>query len=104
MPYMYILECSDRTTYVGSTRDLDLRIAQHNAGEGAAYTRTRRPVRLLYFEEYERMDDAFQREKQVQNWGRAKRLALARGTSERLPGLSKKVSRRDVSRETCCGS
>ncbi|WP_194384123.1 GIY-YIG nuclease family protein [Microbacterium luteum] len=90
MPYMYILECADRSFYVGSTRDLDLRVAQHNFGEGAEYTFHRRPVRLVYFEEYERMDDAFLREKQVQGWGRAKRIALITGHVSALSALSKK--------------
>ncbi|MDZ8173136.1 GIY-YIG nuclease family protein [Microbacterium xanthum] len=93
MPYMYILECSDRSFYVGSTRDLDYRVAQHNYGEGSEYTFTRRPVRLAYFEEYERMDDAFQREKQVQGWSRAKRIALIAGDVDALPALSKKPRR-----------
>ena len=56
---MYILECSDRSLYVGSTWDLDRRLAQHNDGEGAEYTRNRLPVRVLYFEEYVRVEDAF---------------------------------------------
>lgn len=90
MPYMYILECSDRSLYVGSTWDLDRRLAQHNDGEGAEYTRTRLPVRLLYREEYDRVEDAFLREKQVQRWGRAKRLALVKGELGKLRPLSKK--------------
>ncbi|WP_394553009.1 GIY-YIG nuclease family protein [Agromyces sp. MMS24-JH15] len=79
MPYLYILECADGTTYVGSTTDLDRRLAQHATGEGAAYTRRRLPVKLVYVEEYSRIDDAFTREKQIQNWGRAKRDALIQG-------------------------
>ena len=55
MPFMYILECSDRSLYVASTRDLDRRLSQHNEGEGAEYTRNRLPVRLLYSEHYSRM-------------------------------------------------
>jgi putative endonuclease len=90
MPFMYILECSDRSLYVGSTWDLDRRLAQHNEGEGAAYTRKRLPVRVLYSEYYARIENAFLREKQVQRWGRAKRLALAKGELETLKPLSKK--------------
>jgi putative endonuclease len=90
MAYMYILECSDRSLYVGSTLDLDRRLEQHQEGEGSNYTRTRLPVRLLYVEEYQRVADAFAREKQVQGWGRAKRLALVKDHQEKLPGLSKK--------------
>ena len=88
--YMYILECSDRTLYVGSTRNLEGRLWQHQVGEGAIYTQTRLPVRLIYFEQYDRVDAAFRREKQVQGWSRAKRLALVHGKVERLPGLSRK--------------
>ncbi len=73
---MYIVECSDGSLYVGSTRDLERRLWEHNEGLGASYTRHRRPVRLLYVEEFDRIDDAFNREKQIQNWSRAKRLAL----------------------------
>ena len=93
MPYMYILECSDRSTYVGSTRDIEIRLAQHQAGEGSIYTRTRLPVRLLFTEYYERVEDAFFREKQVQRWGRAKRLALVHQKNERLNALSRKPKR-----------
>ena len=87
---MYMLSCADGTTHVGSTVDLERRLAQHQAGEGAAYTRTRRPVRLIHVEEYVRIDDAFAREKQVQNWGRAKRLALAAGDVDALAKASRK--------------
>ena len=57
MPFMYILECSDRSLYVGSTWDLDRRLARHQEGEGAVYTRSRRPVRLLYYEHFDRIEE-----------------------------------------------
>jgi putative endonuclease len=90
MPFMYILECSDRSLYVGSTLDLEMRLAQHADGEGAQYTSHRLPVRLLYFEAYDSIVDAYLREKQVQGWSRAKRLALVKGRLEKLPELSKR--------------
>ena len=93
MPYMYILECNDRSLYVGSTRNLDERLWQHSQGEGSEYTRRRLPVRLLYHEYYDRIADAFSREKQVQGWGRAKRLALVHGQFEKLTPLSRKPKR-----------
>ncbi len=92
MAFMYILECSDRSLYVGSTINLELRIEQHNAGEGSAYTRCRLPVRLLYAEHFDRIEDAFRREKQVQRWSRAKRLALVKEHGDRLPELSRKTN------------
>ena len=93
MPFMYILECSDRSLYVGSTWDLDRRLSQHLQGEGAQYTRNRLPVRLIYSEYYSRIENAFLREKQVQRWSRSKRLALVKGQLDRLPGLSRKPRR-----------
>ena len=90
MAHMYILECSDNSFYVGSTLDLERRLAQHNAAEGAEYTRRRLPVRLVYAEAFDRIDDAYLREKQVQGWGRAKRMALIASCGDSLPTLSRK--------------
>lgn len=87
---MYILQCGDGSYYVGSTKNLDLRITQHESGKGSRYTSGRLPVKLVYAEEYDRVADAYAREKQVQNWGRAKREALIRGDAEALPPLAKK--------------
>jgi putative endonuclease len=91
MAWMYILQCSDGTYYVGSTRDLENRLSEHQAGRGAKYTSRRLPIKLVYSEEYERVIDAFTREKQVQNWSRAKREALINGKLELLPSLARKV-------------
>ena len=88
--YTYMLRCSDDSLYVGSTRDLALRVYQHQVGEGATYTRRRRPVELVWHEEHENVREAFNREKQIQKWGRAKRLALIDQNYESLPGLAKK--------------
>jgi predicted GIY-YIG superfamily endonuclease len=90
MAWMYILECSDGSYYVGSTKDLDFRLSEHQAGKGAKYTSRRLPVKLVYSEEYERVVDAYAREKQIQNWSRAKREALINGKLEILPKLAKK--------------
>jgi putative endonuclease len=91
MAWMYILKCSDGSYYVGSTKNLDLRFSQHQNGKGSKYTSGRLPVELIYYEEYERVADAFYREKQVQGWTRRKREALINGNPELLPGLAKKV-------------
>ena len=88
MAWVYILECSDKSFYVGSTKDLELRMWQHQAGEGAAYTRRRRPVRLVWSLHFDRIDEAFDFEKRVQGWGRAKRLALIEGRLDDLPSLA----------------
>jgi putative endonuclease len=86
--WMYILLCSDGTYYTGSTIDLDLRLKLHQAGEGANHTKSRLPVALIYYEEYERIDHAFYREKQVQRWRREKKEALINGSPGLLPVLA----------------
>jgi putative endonuclease len=86
---MYILLCGDDTFYVGSTWDLATRIDQHVDGFGSEYTSKRKPVTLAYAEEYERRDEAWMREKQIQGWSHAKRLALVEGRLDDLRALSR---------------
>ena len=90
---MYILICNDASYYTGSTKNLELRLRQHEMGEGANYTKRRLPVSLVYFEEFDRIDTAFYREKQVQKWSRKKKEALMSGESHLLPLLAKKIFR-----------
>jgi putative endonuclease len=73
---MYILECADESYYTGSTKDLERRLWEHQNGLGANHTAKRLPVKLVYCEECDRIDDAFYREKQVQGWSRKKKEAL----------------------------
>jgi len=93
--YMYILECSDGTYYTGSTINLELRLQQHQNGEGANHTKKRLPIKLIYLEEFQRIDEAFNREKQVQGWSRKKKEALINSAQDTLPKLS--VAYRDLS-------
>ena len=88
MAWTYLLECADGTYYVGSTVDLERRVAQHDAGEGAAYTRRRRPVRLVWAAQFDRIDEAFAFEKRVHGWNRRKRRALIEGRWDALPELA----------------
>ena len=88
--WAYILKCSDGSYYTGSTNNLESRLEQHNKGEGANYTKNRLPVKLIYSEEYSRIDKAFYREKQIQGWSRKKKEALIRGDYKRLVELSRK--------------
>jgi putative endonuclease len=90
MAWMYILECSDGSFYVGSTVDLEHRVAAHNLGLGANFTKRRLPVKCVFADEFERVEDAFAREKQVQNWSRAKRIALIEGRYDDLNALGRK--------------
>ena len=93
---MYILECSDGSYYTGSTNNLILRTEQHQKGEGANHTKLRLPVKLVYSEEFNRVEHAFYREKQVQGWSRKKKEALIKGQFEKLSELSKNYSQQPV--------
>ncbi len=95
MAWTYLLECADGSFYVGSTIDLDRRLSEHQLGEGARHTKpsSRRPVRLLWAGQFDRVEDAFRWEKQVQGWSRAKRRALAEGRWEDLPALASRPRR-----------
>ncbi len=81
---MYILECSNGMYYTGSTNNLELRLQQHQNGEGANFTKKHLPVKLVYFEEFARVDEAFYREKQIQGWSRKKKEALINNQFEKL--------------------
>jgi putative endonuclease len=95
MPFVYMLRCADGSFYVGSTRNLDARMDQHASGKGARYTSTRLPVELVFVEEFANIGDAYAREKQLQGWGRAKRLTLIEQRYEDLPALAKKNFRKE---------
>ena len=82
--FTYILLCIDNSYYTGSTKNLDVRLEQHQMGEGSNHTKKRLPVKLIYFEEYDRIDVAFYREKQIQNWSRKKKEALISGESSKI--------------------
>lgn len=86
--FMYILKCSDGSYYTGSTNNLEKRIIEHQSGLGANYTRKRLPVNLIYYEEYQRIDEAFHREKQIQGWSRKKKEALMDNKDQLLSKLS----------------
>jgi len=85
---MYILECSDGSYYTGSTWDLERRLWEHQNGLGARHTAKRLPVRLIYFEECDRIDDAYYREKQVQGWSHKKKEALIAGDKNMMHNLA----------------
>jgi putative endonuclease len=86
---MYILECADGSYYTGSTWNLEKRLWEHQNGIGANHTKKRLPVKLVYFEECDRVEDAYCREKQIQGWSRKKKQALIEGFADILPLYSK---------------
>jgi len=86
--YMYILECADGSYYTGSTIDLYRRFREHQLGRAANHTKKRLPVKLVYFEEFKTVQQAYHREKQVQGWCRQKKEALILYHKNDLPDLS----------------
>lgn len=90
--WLYMLLCADGSYYVGTSRldDLDTRISQHNLGLHRGYTARRRPVTLVYSEQFDRITDAIAAERQVKGWSRAKKAALIRRDFEALPELARR--------------
>ena len=92
--YTYMLRCSDGSYYLGHTEDLDVRLAQHQAGELPGYTMKRRPVTLVWSERFAERDEAFSAERRIKNWSRAKKEALIRGDWDAIRELAKKPALR----------
>ena len=90
MPYyFYILRCSDSSLYCGMTTNLAKRVKEHNSTttKGAKYLRAKKPVKLVYSEEYDNIKSAMQREWQVKKWTKAKKEALVKGNLKLLKSL-----------------
>lgn len=95
--FVYILECADGSYYTGSTIDIKIRLEQHQNGLGANHTKKRLPFKLVYLEEFMRIDLAFNREKQIQGWNRKKKEALINEEYNKLPELS--LAYKDIKNE-----
>ncbi len=101
---MYILLCADGSYYTGSTIDLERRLLQHQDGEGANFTRKHLPVKLVYYEEFDNIAEAFRREKQVQGWSRKKKEALINGELNKLHQLAECKNKSHYKNELPLGS
>ena len=87
--YVYILSCSDNSLYVGVTSDIERRLIEHNAGKYPdAYTHSRRPVSLVFCQEFMEPNQAIEFEKKIKKWSRAKKQCLIDENFERLQNLS----------------
>jgi predicted GIY-YIG superfamily endonuclease len=93
MSFVYMLRCVDGSLYVGHTNDLASREQTHNDGLGARYTATRRPVRMVYAEEYASIREAITRERQLKRWTTEKKEALVVGNLSILKVLSQRPNR-----------
>lgn len=76
MNYTYILKCKDGTLYTGWTNNIDKRLKDHNDGKGAKYTKVRRPVELVYYEEFESKEEAMKREYAIKQLTRKQKEEL----------------------------
>jgi putative endonuclease len=89
--FVYILRCSDAAYYTGTTRgSLETRVSQHNQGYFGGYTETRRPVELVFAEEFENITGTIAAERQIKGWSRKKKEALIRRDYEMLRLLAKR--------------
>jgi putative endonuclease len=89
--HLYILRCADASYYVGTTvGSLERRVAEHQAGAYDGYTALRRPVELVFHQQFDRWDDAAAAERQVKGWRREKKDALIRGDFAALPLLARR--------------
>jgi putative endonuclease len=89
--YLYIVRCSDGSLYIGTTRTaLEIRIALHNDGTFEGYTRSRRPVVLVFAQWFDRITDAIENERKLKKWTRAKKEAFIRGDIASLQVLARR--------------
>ena len=79
MYYLYLLRCSDNSLYCGQTKDLQRRINEHNGDNSKSkYTRSRRPVELVYFKKYKTINETLKREFEIKKMSKAKKEMLAK--------------------------
>ncbi|RXP52734.1 GIY-YIG nuclease family protein [Lutibacter sp. HS1-25] len=88
--YVYIVKCKDKSYYTGVTNSLERRIQEHNSGKSStAYTYNKRPVELVWYEEFSNIDEAISIEKQIKGWSRRKKEAIINDNWEKLVEYSK---------------
>lgn len=83
MNYTYMVRCRDGSLYTGWTNCLEKRLACHNAGKGAKYTKSRLPVELVYYETFEKKEEAMRREWQIKKMSRKEKIELIKKLNER---------------------
>jgi putative endonuclease len=78
--YVYILQCADDSLYTGITNDVAARFAAHLSGKGAKYTRSHRPIKVVFEEAFATQSEALKREIEIKRWPRRKKLTLLKFT------------------------
>ena len=94
--WVYLLHCSDGSYYAGHTDNLETRVSQHRQGIGCDWTRTRRPVQLVWYGESPTRDEAIAFERRIKGWTRAKKEALIAGDWQRISLLAKPPHERPI--------
>jgi len=89
--WAYMLRCADGSYYVGHTDNLEARVGAHQSGLIEGYTQKRRPVTLVWSQDFPERDQAFRAERQIKGWSRAKKEALIRGDWDGVRFLSRKL-------------
>ena len=97
--YVYMLRCSDGSYYAGHTNDLEHRLATHERGAIEGYTLSRRPVELVFSDQFSTRQEAFHRERQIKGWSGAKKEALIKGDRDGLVELSNRSSGQAILRQ-----
>ena len=93
MYFTYILRCADDSFYIGHTDNLEERTSKHNSGQAAKWTAYRSPVKLIYAERFQTLEESISRELQIKKWSKAKKEALVAGNIKNLKSLAKCRSR-----------
>ena len=88
--YVYILKCADNSYYTGHTDNMENRLDKHHQGETKSYTQTRRPIKLVYMQDFTTRSEALQAERKIKGWSRAKKEALIKNDWQKVSQLSKK--------------
>ncbi len=76
MWFVYILLCIDNSFYTGSTNDLDKRFNAHKAGKGGSYTRSHKPIKLIFHQQFDSKSEALKREIEIKSWSRKKKIKI----------------------------
>ena len=91
MNYTYLVQCADGTLYCGWTNHLEERVRAHNSGKGAKYTKSRRPVKLMYYEEFETKEEAMRQEAALKRLTRREKLKLIEAWQSISPAINKNL-------------
>jgi len=87
--WTYMIQCADGSYYTGHTDDIDFRIAQHHAGKGSQHTRNRRPLKVVWTQDFPSRYEALAAERRIKGWSRAKKEALIERDWEKLSILAR---------------